>query len=290
MRWLSLDSWRRSKPKAKRGRGKKARTSWRERLPGRRSLLVLAALAPLGGLTWLALSGWFGLQFERAVEAGYSLSIDAGLAVDDVLVIGRQRTDRGRLLDALQVERGTPLLAFDPHAAKVRLEVLPWVKTATVERRLPGLVFVELSEREPLAIWQRDGAHAVIDQAGGIISGAKPAAFTGLPLVVGEDAPLHAKALLSMLDSEPDLGAQVEAAVRVGKRRWNLRMKSGIDVHLPEADTAAAWAQLADIERRHGVLERNVSAIDLRLPDRLIVRALPGITPRRRPDVDGKDT
>ena len=67
----------------------------------------------------------------------------------------------------------------------------------------------------------------------------------------------------------------VKAAVRVGGRRWNLRLKNDIDVRLPEENAAKAWSRLAEYEKTHRVLERDVQILDLRLPDRLIVRKVP---------------
>ena len=284
MRWLTLEAWR--KKPAKRKRAKKGRR-WR---PGKRSAIGFAAAVALTGIAGLGVSGWFGRQVERAVQGAYAMTAEAGLAVQDVLVVGRARTDRDEILGALGVERGAPILGFDPHAAKARLEKLPWVRQVIVERRLPGLLFVELQEREPMAIWQLKGKLAVIDREGNVIAGAKVSRFAELPLVVGEDAPEHAADLLHIIESEPDLGGLVKAAIRVGGRRWNLRLRGGIDVALPEADSAAAWAQLAGIERSQGLLKRDVSMIDLRLPDRLIVRTSPDVTPRRRPSELGEDT
>jgi len=88
-----------------------------------------------------------------------------------------------------------------------------------------------------------------------------------------------------MLRSRPELMRRVEAAVRVGKRRWNVRLKGGIDVRLPAAGAGEAWARLAEYERKHKILERNVRVLDLRLPDRLIVREKPGRKkPEKKPD------
>jgi cell division protein FtsQ len=67
----------------------------------------------------------------------------------------------------------------------------------------------------------------------------------------------------------------VRAAVRVGGRRWNLRLAGGIDVQLPEQDPSSAWLRLAQYQRSHSVLSRDVTVVDLRLPDRLIVRKSP---------------
>lgn len=246
--------------------------------PQRRRLQVAAAGAGLlAVLAVVALwqAGWIGRQIDRAVAAGYRLTADAGFAVHEVLVEGRERTERAAILAALGVERGTPILAVDPEAARLRLEALPWVAQATVERRLPRVLYLRLSERRPLALWQLDGKLSVIDRSGHVISGVPVKQFANLPLVVGPGAPEQASALLALLEREPALKPLVTAGVRVSKRRWNLRLRGGIDVRLPEADAAEAWSQLARLEREHGLLDRDVVAIDLRLPGRLVVRTAP---------------
>src|SRR5437899_2900195 len=60
-----------------------------------------------------------------------------------------------------------------------------------------------------------------------------------LPLVVGSGAQARAKELLALLDHHPALRDFVHASVLVGERRWNLRLKNGIDVRLPETQVAA---------------------------------------------------
>jgi cell division protein FtsQ len=60
--------------------------------------------------------------------------------------------------------------------------------------------------------------------------------------------------------------------VRVGGRRWNLRLDNGVDVNLPETNAGAAYERLAQLVRDNGLVDRNVVAVDLRLPDRLILR------------------
>ncbi len=247
----------------------------------------------LGSFGWLWSSGWIERQTAAqtaALATGfYRLSAEAGLVVEEVLVEGRGRTARGSLLAALEVGRGDPILAFDPGAARRRLEALPWVRNAKVERRLPSVIYLHLEERRPLAVWQLEGRLAVIDETGETIAGARPEDFAHLTLVVGPDAPAHSAVLLEMLDGEPDLKRRVSAAVRVGGRRWNLRLDGAIKVRLPESGAAEAWARLARIERRHGVLDRDVATIDLRMPDRLVVRTLSGAI-RSAESIAGKNT
>lgn len=219
----------------------------------------------------------------------------AGLTVQEIFVEGRDETPAAQVLAALGVKRGAPILGFDPARAKEELERLPWVREASVERRLPDTIHVRIAERRPLALWQRNGQLALIDRDGVEIRGIDPARFAHLPVLVGEDAPAHAAQLLALLATEPDLEKRVTAAVRVSGRRWNLRLDTGtgtsVDVQLPESNFGAAWARLAELDRTNNLLDRSVAAIDMRLPDRLVVRLVQETPPSsRRTGRNGRST
>jgi len=268
-------------------RRSKAGINWRM---VRRAVPAGAALAAVGGLVWLWQDGWFGRQAEALQQAALESTADMGLRVEKVLVEGRNRTQGDVILARLGLELGRPILDFDPEAARSALVDLPWVRSASVERQLPGTVFIRLTEREPLALWQEQGVIRVLDRDGEVIPGIEPRRFAHLPLVVGPDAPAHAARLIAVMNSEPDLRERVTAAVRVGGRRWNIQIEGRIDVRLPEADAAAAWAQLARIERQQGLLSRDVIVVDLRLPDRLVVRTDPEKGPLGHEEVKGEST
>lgn len=257
----------------------------------RTCLRLGAAAAIVGGAlavpTWWVWSG--GLErawteAQRAAEQGVvHLTAELGLTVGEVFVEGRERTSLEALREVLGVRRGQAIVSVDLDEVRARVEALPWVRAAAIERRLPDSLYVRIAERRPLALWQRDGKLALIDQEGVVIYKRAGQEFAALPVVVGADAPAHAARLLDMLASERTLKDQVRAAVRVGGRRWNLRLRSGIEVRLPEEGAEKAWQRLADEERRHGLLGRDVIAVDLRFPDRLVVRTTHPAGPRRNP-------
>ena len=70
----------------------------------------------------------------------------------------------------------------------------------------------------------------------------------------------------------PDIARRVEASVLVADRRWNLHLKSGVEVLLPEVAPAQALATLAALDRGKKLLSRDIVAVDLRLRDRVTVR------------------
>jgi cell division protein FtsQ len=208
------------------------------------------------------------------------LSGEIGFRVNAVEVEGRERASAQDVLKALGVRRGTPIFAVDPAAAKVRLEQVPWVRSASVYRRLPDTLFITMSEQRPLAFWQRGGSLVLIDRDGRPIAERNLSAYGRLPVLVGDDVPANAAAIIKMLISEPKLAEQVAAAVRIGGRRWNVEFKNGVFVALPEQDAAGAWHRLATIEKNHRVLERRVELVDLRLPDRVYLRLPSDLAPK----------
>ena len=208
---------------------------------------------------------------------------DVGLTVREIYVEGRVETPKEAILDSLRLERGAPILAFDTVAARRRIEELPWIQKASVERRLPDEVHLKLVERTPLALWQQDGQFALIDAEGKVILRDHLDRFSRLIVVVGKDAPTHAADLISALGAHPDLARHVRAAVRVGGRRWDLYLDNQVKVRLPEGNPSAAWSRLARLEVEHHLLARDVATIDLRLPDRVIVRPEKPIDAKPKP-------
>ena len=214
-------------------------------------------------------------------QVGNALANAANLRVQQIVIEGRSNTPELLLKAALGVHMGDSMLGFSLTGAQQRIETLSWVEHAAVERRLPGTLVVSLTERRPFAIWQNQGRFVLIDRDGQVVANEDVAAFGSLPLVVGAGAPRAATALLDALATQPQVRSHVMAAVRVGERRWNLRLKSGADVLLPEDNAPAALAKLAELQAADALLDRPLAVVDMRLPDRLVVR--PAADPAAQP-------
>jgi cell division protein FtsQ len=211
----------------------------------------------------------------------------ANMRVQQIVIEGRSNTPEPLLNAALGVHRGDSMLGFSLQDARQRIETLSWVDHAAVERRLPGTLVISLTERRPFAIWQTQGKFVLIDRDGQTVANEDVSAFGELPLVVGAGAPAAATALLDALAARPGIKSRVVAAVRVGERRWNLRMKNGGDVLLPEGAELQALAKLAELQATESLLDRPLAVIDMRLPDRLVVRPQPTVPTAASP-VAGK--
>ena len=245
------------------------------------ALAAAALIATAGGAYWLWYDGTLARTGRAVVARLWAVGGRQGLALENVDVVGRQRQSAASILAALGVQRGTPMLEIDLAAVQARLQALPWVRSADVERQLPDTLFIRLTEREPFAFWQHNGALSLIDRDGTVIPNDSLAQFAPRIVLVGDDAPAQAATLLDMLVTEPALAPRVNAAVLYGSGRWTLRFDTGVEVALPENGAPAAWHRLAGLEAQDHILERKIAAIDLRLPDRMVVRLAPAETGKR---------
>ena len=220
--------------------------------------------------------GQVSTALKSARTAFDGAMVDAGLTVQSVTLEGRAQTAQDEIVRMLGIKRGTPMLYVDVDEARARLEALPWVKSAEVRRVWPDRINVHIIERKPVALWQNEGSVVLVDVDGHAIAGEDVSRFSSLPLVVGKGAETAVASLLGLVASQPNLKSRVKVAVRVGERRWNLRLDNGVEVRLPEEGAEAALGELVRLDREQKILARDIKAIDLRFADRFIVKLPPG--------------
>ena len=199
-------------------------------------------------------------------------AIVAGFGITEVALSGQHEVGREDILSSAGVTDRSSLLFLD--AAKMRAGLLsnPWISEATVLKLYPSRLRIEIKERVPFALWQKEGRVSLISADGTVLEPHVPQRFANLPQLVGTGAEKAGQDFLKVLARYPDVAQSVEASVLVAERRWNLHLKGGVDVLLPESNAERALATLVDLNRTKKLLARDIVAVDLRLSDRVIVR------------------
>lgn len=226
----------------------------------------------LGYAIW---SGAAGRFVAETMDNGYQSLARAGFTVERMQLNGRSRTPMEEVKQAVGFDVGEPMFRVSLTDLKSRLEAIPTVKYASVERVLPNELHIQLKEREPVAIWQNNGKLALIDDTGTVMRDLDMNRYKHLPLLVGTGAPEHIADVLALLDSRKDLAPQVMAIIRVGNRRWDVNFKQGIKVKLPEQDFASAWQELALMQTQQQILLRDIQTIDMRDAERMYITVTP---------------
>ncbi|RMB12013.1 cell division protein FtsQ/DivIB [Eilatimonas milleporae] len=250
--------------------------------PWLKNLLPFGVMLGLIGLVTAVSLDRTGLWMVEA-------SREAGFILRSVDVDGAARTSQQDIMSVLDIDTGMPMFAIDIDALKTRLEGLSWVKQAVVQRHLPGGLSIRLVEREPFALWQQGGRVRLVDADGVVIDISNLTPFAGHMLLVGEGAPEEIGALKRLMDAAPGLAPRIQSAVRVSGRRWDLVFDNGVRLKLPEDGgvypAADAFARFIRLEEQYALLAREISVIDMRLADRLVMR----VTPAGRRVMDGID-
>jgi cell division protein FtsQ len=195
-----------------------------------------------------------------------------GFHIAQITVSGQRQMTPRQVFTVAGLTSTSSLPFFDLADARDRLMANPWIAEASLKKFYPGRLEITVVERDAFALWQNEGKVWVIAADGAILQAYDDPAFSSLPLVVGEGAGKRAKEFLAIIAAEPQIAQNIRAAILVAERRWNLRLKNGVDIRLPESNVSAALQTLLKLDREQNLLARDIVAVDLRLPDRVSVQ------------------
>jgi len=195
-----------------------------------------------------------------------------GFRITEIALAGNRELGREEILALAGVTGRSSLLFMDAARTRARLLSDPWIAEATVLKLYPGRLRIELVERKAFALWQKDARLSLIANDGTVLETYVPRRYAALPQVVGTGAEHQAAEFLALLARYPAIANQVDASVLVAERRWNLHLKAGVEVLLPEVEPEQALRMLTDLDRDKKLLSRDIAVVDLRLADRVTVR------------------
>jgi cell division protein FtsQ len=244
-----------------------------ERYLPNRSGVALTVLLLAGSAAFGIVKGGHLDEFISALsDTRNALANSAGFRITTVAINGRKQLTQDEVLASGGVNGRSSLLFLDAAGVRDRLKANPWIADATVLKFYPGQLQIDIVERSAFALWQQDGRLSVISDDGTVLEPYLSSRFVSLPLVVGKGAETRAKDFLALLARYPQVHAVTKAAIFVGERRWNLRLKDGLDIRLPENDVGNALASLSRLDKEDRLFSRDIVAVDMRLPDRLTVQ------------------
>src|SRR5436190_3704310 len=246
---------------------------WLERYSPRRAVLWLTLATLLGSATLgVVKGGHVDVVLAQLADGRNALANSAGFHITSITINGRRQLSQDEVLGIGGVNGRSSLLFLDAATVRDKLKANPWIAEATVLKFYPGQLQIDLVERTAFAVWQQDGRLSVIADDGAVLEPYVARRFMSLPLVVGKGAETRARDFLALLARYPQVHTVTKAAIFVGERRWNLRLKDGLDIRLPENDVGNALAALSKLDKDDRLFSRDIVAVDMRLPDRLTVQ------------------
>ncbi|HET7086535.1 MAG TPA: FtsQ-type POTRA domain-containing protein [Rhizomicrobium sp.] len=232
---------------------------------------LLTVLVLLGALF---ASGVIGRGFHAIGRGIDTVTADAGFGISEIHISGNRRTPYNQVLEVLGMKPGQSIFSADLWRARERLGRLEWIASAELHRRYPDAIFVSLVEKRPFALWQAPenssgDSHGeapiwVVERNGGLITSHDVEKFRRLPKLAGTGAPAAAADLVDAVATHRAIAARIAVYARQSERRWNLILDDGVVVQLPETGWQKELDTLEHLIIDNGILERDVTEIDLR--------------------------
>jgi cell division protein FtsQ len=228
---------------------------------------------------------YVGGHFPALVQ---SITARTGFALDQVRVSGHHETSEIDILGQLELDGWTSLIGFDAEKARQRIAELPWVQSVAVRKVYPDEIEIRIGERKPFAIWQHGRELAIVEENGNVIAPFSSERHAMLPLVIGLGAAEKASEFIGKVKSYPELASRIKGYIRIGERRWDLRLENGVTIKLPESGEVEAIEGILAMDKESGVLSRDIAAVDMRLNDRLVIQLTPEAALRRNAALNEK--
>ena len=215
----------------------------------------------------LFVSGAIGRTIHNVRSTTSRLVAEAGFGISEIHLSGNSRVPPETILAALGMQPGGSIFGADLPAARARIMALDWIQSVDVARRYPGAIYVTVVEKRPFALWQSPDGIAVVERSGKVITTQNVETFSRLPKLVGAGAPEAAADVIEAVMAHRPVDSRIAAYEYVSQRRWNLILDNGVVVELPENGWRKELDALEHLIVDNGILERDVTQIDLRSPN-----------------------
>ncbi|MBL1434675.1 MAG: cell division protein FtsQ/DivIB [Rhodobacteraceae bacterium] len=225
-------------------------------------------LAVYGGWKSPAVSGWVVAQYHSVRDA---VAARPELRVERVEIpVGSPDLQR-QILGIMALALPVSVLDADLAGLRTTVEGLAAVKSASV-RFEQGALEVTIVERLPAMVWRNLNRIYLVDEDGVRVAEVpRRMVRADLPLLVGEGADKAMLEALEIFSVVAPLGRRVLGLVRMGERRWDVVLKGNV-IMLPAENGPDAMRRIMVMQGANAVLDRDVSIIDMRDENRMILR------------------
>lgn len=249
------------------------------------SFLILTAFSVFIFVVWAYHSGFAIQKWQLLTQTFHTTLKDAGFTLDEILITGRNRTPMNDICQILEIPeescfdlkipKGRSITTLDIQQIQKNFKMLPWVKDVIIHMQLPNILHIDLTEKKPIALWQKNEQYYPLDEQGSPINAVCLECGEYMLLVVGNNAPKQTPYLIEVLEKHKNIYNRTFSAKWVDNRRWNLYIDDESNqkiILLPDSDLEESISRLDNLQTEKQVLDKQIKQLDLRIDDRVIIK------------------
>jgi cell division protein FtsQ len=197
-----------------------------------------------------------------------------GFVVNDINIQGYEHLTPEDIAGLITFNPGDNLYAVPIDTIRTQLESHPWIASATVERVLPSTIHITIHEERPKAVFINGNERFFVNDDGKIIEKINdiPTGENYIYLI-GKEANLSYSSILDEVYESEEIYQRIEGLVKIGQRRWDLKLKNNITVKLPQKGVMTSLSKFSEIMRDNIDFFKSGSIIDLRfMPEKIYIK------------------
>jgi len=207
-------------------------------------------------------------KFKSLIDSYLTYS---GMVLNEVYVNKRKESNvnNDNIIEVLNIDIGDTINSFNINNIRKRINDLSWVKESKIYLLPLGKLDIFLLEHIPFGVLELNKNHYLIDNNGIRIETIESFEFPGLFRLYGEGAALKIKELPPIIQKLKKLNFEVLKIERVDLRRWNIFIKKGFYIKLPNLKPINSIGFLYPLSN---IDYNNLDFIDLRIENRISLK------------------
>ena len=138
------------------------------------------------------------------------------------------------------------------------------IKKFIITKTSNNLITIKIEEKNIIGLLKIENNDYLIDEFNNIIETKITPNLFHLPVFIGKNSNKSASFILNLI-KESDINLNYLSFSFVDQRRWNISLKNGVKILLPETKVLDTLKLLNKVVSKHDILNGNFIEIDLRI-------------------------
>ncbi len=138
------------------------------------------------------------------------------------------------------------------------------IKKFIITKTSNNLITIKIEEKKIIGLLNIENNNYLIDEFNNIIDTKITPNLFHLPVFIGKNSNKNASVILNLI-KESDINLNYLSFSFVDQRRWNINLKNGVKILLPETKVLDTLKLLNKVTSKYNILNGNFIEIDMRI-------------------------
>ena len=182
----------------------------------------------------------------------------------NLIVLGNNYIDKKSLIYELKTKLDEDRNSNNLELISNILNKKNLIKKFIITKTSNNLITIKIEEKNIIGLLNIENNNYFIDEFNNIIETKITPNLFHLPVFIGKNSNKNASVILNLI-KESDINLNYLSFSFVDQRRWNINLKNGVKILLPETKVLDTLKLLNNVTSKYNILNGNFIEIDMRI-------------------------